>query len=804
METIWQDLRFALRTLRKKPGFALIAVVILGLGIGANSAIFTIVNAVLLRPLPYDHAERLYKLNRIKGHAQLGTRTSPLNFIEWRSQNKTFEYLGGYSTFDFNLSGDAEPEQVTGRLVSDTFFPTLGLKPMLGRNFLPEEDRKGASKVVILSQPVWARRFGSDRSVIGRTITINEQPYTVVGVMPPDIDYPDRESGLWIPFGNAYEDGGRGNFYVDVIGRLKPGVTREQAQADMTVIAARLEAQFPGPNKGAGIGLVPLHQQVTGSIRPLLLILLGAVGFVVLIACANVGNLLLARAAERQRELAIRGALGASRLRIIRQLLSETVVLAFAGGLFGLLIASWTTRVLVRLAPADIPRLREIGIDPRVLLFTLGVALLTCLLCGLAPALQTSRPNLNEVLKEGGRSGSGVGSWLRSGLVVAEIALALVLLIGGGLMVRSLWRLEAVNPGFRTEDIVTFDLTLPSPKYDREKTGLFFQQALERISHLPGVQSVGATTSLPLSRRDNARNFTIEGRIKRSPGDFTMARHRMVSADYFQTLGFQLVKGRLLTAEDLNGSVPVVVINESFAATYFANQDAVGKRIKMGDIEDTEFPWMTVVGVVADIKHNSLDGASQPEFYRPFLHNHDSDNRMAFVVRTAEKPESLVAGIRHEIQTLDRDQPLANVNTMEQLLGRSVASRRFSLTLLASFALLAMLLAGVGIYGVISYTVTQSTREIGIRMALGAQTRDVIKLVIGNGMILTLVGVGLGLAGAFGLTRLMTSLLFGVAPTDAGTFATVSVGLMAVALLACYIPARRATKVDPLVALRYE
>jgi putative ABC transport system permease protein len=805
MDTLLKDLRYVIRNLLKRPGFTVIAVMTLALGIGANSAIFTVVNAVLLRPLPYEHSERLYKLNRVTNQTPLGAPTSPLNFLDWRSRNTTFEYLGGYSgAIDFSFSGGVEPEQIRGMLISDTLFPALGVKPVFGRNFLPEEDRKGANHVVILSHRVWASRFGSDPDVLGRTMTLDARPHTIVGVMPPDFDFPSGEIGLWIPFGDTYEDAGRGNFFVDVVGKLKPGVTREQAQSDMVVIAAGLDRQYPEENNGSRIALVPLHEQVTGKIRPLLLLLLGAVGFVVLIACANVGNLLLARATERRKEIAIRGALGASRSRIVRQLLSESAVLALGGGLLGLVVASWGARALVVIAPADIPRLQEISIDARVLWFTLGVAVLTCLLFGLAPALQTSRLNLTEVLKEGGRSGSGGGSFLRSLLVIAEVALALVLLIGGGLMVRSLWRLQAVNPGFSTENILTFDVALPFAKYTRAQSGQFFQQAIDRISRLPGVQSVGATTALPLSRQDNGRYFTIAGRAGNSPSDYTLARHRQVSEDYFQTLGMQLIKGRLLTASDFNGGAPVVVVNQAFARTFFPSQDPLDQRLKMGETSDSASPWMTVVGVVGDVKHTSLEAEAAPEIYRPFLNNRDTERRMTFAVRTIQKPETLTAAVRQEIQALDHDQPLANISTMDQLLGTSEEKRRFSLALLGVFALTALLLASMGIYGVISYTVSQGTREIGIRMALGAQQGDVLKLVVGRGLVLTLVGIGLGLAGAFTLTRLMAGLLFGVTPTDAATFITFSLSLVIVSLLASYVPARRATKVDPLVALRYE
>jgi putative ABC transport system permease protein len=803
---LWQDLQYGARMLLKQPGFTVVAVLTLALGIGANSALFSVVNAVLLRPLPYQHPERLFKVNRVDvKRPRLGARTSPLNFLDWRSQNQTFEYLGGYTDASaFNLSGGAEPERVAGAMVSDTLFPALGIKPILGRNFLPEEDRMGGNNAVILSHQLWTRRFGDDRNILGQTLTLDSRIYTIVGVMPRGFDFPSKETLLWVPYGFVYEDGGRGNFFVEVIGKIKAGITREQAQADMEAIAARLEQTYPETNADSSIALVPLHEQVTGKIRRTLLLLLGAVGFVLLIACANVANLLLSRAAARQKEMAIRSALGANRFRIVRQLLSESLLLSLLGGACGLLIAYGSVQLLVAISPEDIPRLAEVGIDGRILGFTFALALLTGLLFGLAPALQASKPDLNETLKEGGRSSSGGSSLLRSSLVVAEIALSLVLLIGAGLLARSFEHLLSVNPGFETERILTFDMTLPWAKYDRERSGQFFQQALERLQALPGAQSVGATTALPLSKDNNARYFTIEGRPGNSPRDYTISNHRQVSLSYFQTLGIRLLKGRHLSEQDFTGTAPVVIINQAFARAFFPGQDAIGKRLKMGETSDSPFPWMTVAGIVGDVKHTSLEADARPEIYRPFLRNRDAERKMTFAVRTTQNPAELVAAIRQQIQTLDRDQPIANVATMEQLFDQSVARRRFSLLLLGIFAVTALILASVGIYGVISYTVTQSTREIGIRMALGAEPRDVLKLVVGQGLVLTLIGVAAGAAGAFGLTRLMANLLFDVTPTDPLTFIIVSVLLAAVALFACYIPARRAAKVDPMVALRCE
>jgi len=805
MNTVWQDLRYGLRMLAKYPVFTVVAILTLAFGIGANSALFSVVNAVLLRPLPYENSERLFKVNRVNAKKPgLGMRASPLNFLDMRSQNQSFEYLGGYTdTSKFNLSGGAEPERVPGAMVSDTLFPALGARPAMGRNFLPEEDRKGGPNVVILSHHLWSRRFGANPNVLGQTLTLDSRPCTVVGVMPRDFDFPTKETALWVPYGLIYEDGGRGNFFVDVIGRLKPSVTPEQAQIEMNDIAARLEQQYPEVNTDSRIALEPLHEHVTGKVRRLFLVLFGAVGLVLLIACVNVANLLLARGAGRASEIAIRSALGASRIRIVRQLLSESVLLALAGGLLGLLVAYWSVRALIAISPDDIPRVGEIGVDGYALGFTFVIAFLTGLLFGLAPALQASRSNWNEALKEGGRGATGGGSLLR-GLVVAEISLALALLVGAGLMARSFQRLLAVQPGFRTERILTFDVTLPWAKYDREKAGEFFQQALERIATLPGAQSAGATTALPLSNENNARYFTSEGRVGDSPSDYTLSNHRLVSPGYLQTLGVPLIKGRHLSEQDLNAAASVVMINQAFARAFFAGQEPLGKRLKTGETADSPFPWMTVIGVVGDIKHASLEAEARPEIYRPFLRQIDTERKMTFAVRTAQDPEALISAIRRQIQSLDSNQPIANVSAMERLFDRSVARRRFSLLLFGVFAITALILAAAGVYGVISYTVAQNTREIGVRVALGAQASDMLKLVIGQGMALTLIGVGIGLIVSFALTRLMASLLFGVSETDPLTFALAPLLLAGVALLACWIPARRATKVDPMIALRHE
>lgn len=806
---MWQDFRYAIRTLFQQRNFALPAIVMLALGVGANTAIFSVVNAVLLRPLPYQDAERLMRLNPANTRTgRVGAATSPLNFLDWRSRNQSFEAMGGFlGDVPYHLSVGGEPERVTGAMLSDSLLPTLGVRPALGRNFSPEEDRTGGPNVVLLSHELWTNRFGANPNIVGQTITLSSRAHTVVGVMPPSFAFPNRTTALWVPFGMVYADSGRGNFFVEVIGKRKADVTPAQAQADLSNVATALAREFPQVNTDRGIQLVPWQEEVTGKVRPLLLTLLSAVGFVLLIACANVANLLLARAAGRQKEVAIRSALGASRGRIVQQMLTESLLLSFTGGALGLLLGAWGLKALLALSPPDLPRVEEITLDGSVLLFTLGVTLLTGVLFGLVPALQASRPNLNVVLKEGGRSSSTSSSLLRSGLVVAEVALSLLLLIGAGLLLRSFWRVLSVSPGFTTEKILTFDVALPWQKYTGVKAQQFFQQAQERLRTLPGVQSLGATSALPLTEANNMRYFTVEGRTSNEPRDFTIEYHRFVTTQYFEALGVPLLQGRTFNATDeRTDAAPVVIINQAFARAYFPNQDPLGKRFKMGETAESPYAWMTVVGVVGNIKHASLEATDRPEMFRPYaqMTSRENERKLTFAIRTAQTPEALLPAVRREIQAMDSEQPLANIATMEHLLAQSVARRRFSLLLLGFFAATALALAAIGIYSVMTYTVAQSTREIGIRMALGAQARDVLRLVLGHGLLLTVLGVVIGLAGAWGLTRLMTTLLFNVSATDGWTYAIVAGILLLVAVAACLLPARRAIKVDPMIALRYE
>jgi len=811
METLWHDLRFGIRMLAKSPGFTAVAVIALALGIGTNTAIFSVVNAVLLRPLPYQDPERLlivWANNTREGKPRYPI--SPANFVDLRDQNQAFEQVAAYSTFIGTtvMTGRGEPRGALQSMVSPNLFALLGVDAALGRTFLLEEGQIGRDQVVLLSHGFWQRHLDSDPGIVGKTLTLGGNSYTVVGVMPRGFYFLQREIDLWLPlsFNARYHPSlaitNRGGGGFGVIGRLKPGLTMEQARANLTAIARRLEQQYPEVNKGLGATVLPLHEQVVGEIRQALWVLFGAVGFVLLIACANVATLLLARARSRAKEVAVRAALGAGRLRLVRQLLTESVLLAVVGGGLGLVLSFWGIPLLLAFSPSEIPRQTEIGINAWVLGFTLAVSVLTGVVFGLAPALQASKTDLHETLKEGGRTSAGSARHrLSSLLVVSEIALTLVLLVGAGLFVRSFIRLMRVDPGFNPENLLTMQIAVPQSQNSKVPQMLaYYDELFKRIEALPGVQAVGAATRLPLMPRNGVTStLTIEGRPVPA-AELPEIEFRRASTNYFRAMGIPLLKGRYFTAQDTPQVPPVAIITESAARRFWPNENPVDQHIKT--FSSPNAPWLTIVGVVGDVRHFGLDSDARPEVY--IASGQAPPSGPFMVVRTASDPLKLAAAVRAQVQAMNPDQPTDNIQTMSQVLTASVAQRRFNMLLLGFFAGLALLLAAVGIYGLMSYTVTQRTHEIGIRMALGAQRRDIVRLVVGRGLVLALSGVGVGLAGAFALTHLASRLLFKVSATDPVTFVSISLLLTIVALVACYLPARKATKVDPMVALRYE
>jgi putative ABC transport system permease protein len=800
---LWQDLRFGARMLRKNPGFTLIAVLTLSFGIGANTAIFSIVNAVLLRPFPYEAPERLVNVQE-RFSAPRGITVSYPNFVDWRAQNTAFDFIAAVrQNENFNFTGAGEPERVQGRLVSAEFLSTLGIKPILGRDFLAEDDGPGATPAVILSYGFWQRGFGNDPNIIGKQITLNLQSFTVVGVLPANFQY-GVEAEVTVPIGLSTErfrlrgaDPG-----INVVARLKPNLSLQQAEAELNLIAERLEEQYPQSNKGRRVLLTPLHESLVGNVRQPLLILLGAVGLVLLVACANVANLLLVRSSARQKEMVVRVALGASRATLIRQLLTESVLLAALGAVLGILLAFWGTSLIAAQLPDGIPRLQEAKVDAPVLVFTLAVSLVTGLLFGLAPALQASRPNLTDGLKEGERGSSGNRQRLRSALIIGEVALTLTLLVGAGLLIQSFRRVLEVDPGFNPQNLLTMQVSVNNP--DGQQVANFFEQLQQNVRNLPGVKSVAVSNGLPFGTA-NFPAFIIEGRpeTENKPSGIRYT----VSPDYFQTLGIGLIKGRLFTAVDTRDSQPVIVIDEVLAQRYFPDEDPIGKRLKHGPTT----PSLEIVGVVRHVEPNSLDGQgpAPAQFYTNFNQTPlqalpTGVRRINVLTRTEVEPLSLASAVRGAIAAVNKDQAIFNVRTMEEIVAQSVAPRRFSMLLLAVFAVIALGLASLGIYGMMSYAVAQRRREIGVRMALGAQSRNLLGLVIGQGMKLVLFGVVLGLIASVALTRTIENLLFGVSPTDPLTFATIALLLALTALAACFVPARRAVKVNPIEALRCE
>jgi putative ABC transport system permease protein len=809
METFFQDLRYAARMLIKNPGFSMIAVVALALGIGANTAIFSVVNAVLLRPLPYKNPDRLVTL--WQDHRQQGGPedewASPDNFFDWRDKNQAFDHVTALIGWVPTLTGTGEPEDLTGAAVSHDTFAMLGIEPIQGRSFRPEEDQVGAEKVVVLSHRLWSRRFSADPGVIGRSLTLGGESFTVIGVMPATFTLPIiADVELWRTFRPALGPVtcGRGCVTVRVMARLKPETTIDGARAEMSALAAGLAEQYPDSNSGVGITIIGLKERVVGETKTALIVLLAAVALVLLIACANVANLLLARASVREKEIAVRAALGAGRLRLIRQLLTESVLLGLIGGVLGLLLAFWMVEFLVRLSPDGTPRVNEIGIDAQVLAFTIAIAVLTGLVFGLVPALQSSKPNLNQTLKEGRGAGEATRRRrLRNVLVVAEIALALMLMVGAGLLMKSFYNLIHVDPGFNATNVVTMRVALPRTRYpERHQPAAFFAQLTERVSGLPGVEAAAGISTLPLGGGGTDSDFIIEGRPEAGPGEQQpVAWYSSVTPAYFNAMGVKLIKGRLFTEQDRADSPRAVIIAETMARRYFPGEEPLGKRIgnRSGP---SEILWREIVGVVADVKHFGLETSARPTMYLP--HGQSPARLMILTVRASSDPMNLAAAVRREVTSLDSNLAVSNVRTMEQVVGESVAAPRFTLLLLGIFAGLAMILAAVGIYGVISYSVTQRTHEIGLRMALGAGASDVLKMVVGQGALLALIGVAIGLAGAFGVTRLMSTLLFNVSATDPLTFALIATLLVGVALAASFIPARKAAKVDPMAALRCE
>jgi len=816
MSSLFQEVRYGARMLVKNSGFTAVVVLTLALGIGANTAIFSVINAVLLQPLPFAQSERLVTVWNVNTkQAGDGFSVSYPDFNDWRTQQQSFDGLAAFRTRDLTLTGVGEAIRLRGASATSDLFPMLGVTPRLGRVFTPEEDRAG-NHAAILSDTVWRTRFKGDANIVGRTVSINSQSYTIVGVMPPKFTFPlnaDPAAEMWI--GAAVDNEGRGapltsqrgNHAIEVIGRLKTGVSLAQAQAEMSRLAAGLEKQYPGENPDMGALVVPFFKRVVGDVQQALWLLLGAVGCILLIACGNIANLLLARAVTRQKEVAVRAALGAGRWRVVRQLLVESVLLALLGGVAGLLLAWWGTDALLKLVPGGLPRVAETSLDGRVLGFTLLLSAVTGVLFGLVPALQSSKLDLVTVLKEGGRSGGdgGRGNRIRNTLIVAQMAIAFVLLVCAGLLVGSFWRLQQVNPGFDPKNVLTFRLSLPTTKYaENAQIESFYRQLTERVSVLPGVTTVSGTTVLPLSGQNSGVGFAIEGiptePEKPFPHDSAL---RTVRAGYFNTMGIKMMEGRDFDARDTLMGTQVAIINETLARKHFPGQNPMGRRINPSfGIDERGIQWREIIGIVKDVHHASLSEAAEEEIYVP--HAQAPLSTITMIARTNNDPHNLIASVRREVAALDSELPVFNIRTLEENMTRSVAQPRFNTLLLAVFAGVALLLTAVGLYGVMAYSVTQRTQEIGIRMALGAQTYNVLGLIIRQGMVLALSGVGIGLIGAFALTRLMASFLFGIGATDPLTFAAIGLLLTAVALLACYLPARRAAKVDPMVALRCE
>jgi putative ABC transport system permease protein len=799
------DIRYAIRTMLKTPGFTIIACLALALGIGANTSIFSVVNAVLLKPLPYKDSARLVHVHRMQPPIERAPISRP-DFFEWRDKQEVFSEIGAYHYQTLNLTGTDQAERLSAIQATGNFFALFGVSPAAGRFFDVTDDRPDSNPVVVISNGLWQRRFGGQSNLIGQNITLNGDSYTVIGVAPVSFRFPSRVD-IWKPAVLDKQKSQRGSNYLKVIGRLKDGVSESQAEAQMNQIASALAQQYPANDSNLSVKIVPILEEQVRNLRGVLLILLGAVAFVLLIACANVANLSLARAAARSREFAIRTALGASRLRIVRQLLTESTILALAGGSLGILLSIVGTKLLVSIAPAGLPRINEVGIDLPVLGFTLAISLVTGVIFGLAPALQVSKPDLNNTLKEGSRGSSeGQRTLLRRGLVVVELALSLVLLVSAGLLIGSIKRLTEVSPGFDPTKSLAVDITFPIspvPADDSQAVATqannFLTESRRRIAALPGIQSVGAINDLPLTGRGSVNGgFNIEGQPPFNPGDEPVAEFRQVTPGFFEAIGIPLLRGRTLNELDATKKPENVVVNESFARMYLGDENPLGKRVSALDGQFHE-----VVGVVGDSKQWGLNQKAAPEIYFSFAVTSLSQDA-TIIVRPSGDPATISGAVRSAINDVTREAPITRIRPMNQVVEESMASNRFNMILMTIFAAVALMIASIGLYGVISYSVSQRTHEIGIRMALGASRRSVLSLVLRNGMTLAGIGVGLGVVVALGLTRLMSSLLFGVSPTDPFTFISISLVLFGIALVACFVPAQRATKVDPIVALRYE
>jgi putative ABC transport system permease protein len=806
-----QDLRYGFRTLLKHPGFTAVAVLTLALGIGANTAIFSVVHAVVLRPLPFPEPDRLvmvWEADKSGADSNMGYST----FADWRNQNHSFEAMSALGDWSPTLSGAGEPQALNGQRVTSDFFRVLQVKPMLGRDFTDEDDRPNAPRVAIISYDLWQRSFGRDTGLLGKSILLSGIERTLIGVMPPDfqplLNPNNKRVDVWRPLGYAgeAEPACRSCRHLRTIARIRPGVSIAQAQAELATIHQRIQQDHPSDYSSSGISLKPLHQQFAGTAQPVLLLLFGAVGFVMLIVCANVANLMLARTASRKKELALRQALGASRSRILKQILTESALLAILGGSLGVLLAMFATKWLVSLAPGDIPRIEQVGLDPVVLAFALGLSLLTSILFGLIPALAAAKTDLQRDLKPGSRGSFGLPNrWLHHALVVTDVALAMVLLAGAGLMFKSMARLLSVPSGVSPENVLTMKLSLFGSEYSgtdaNARVLATFHQALERISSLPGVNLAGVVSQLPLGGDFDMYGVQIKDKPVANPEDAPGAFRYGVTPGYIEAMGIPVRRGRTITAQDQEKAQPVVLINELFANRIWPGEDPLGKIVQIGG---PKRPWRTVVGVVGDVRHEGLDGPQKLQIYVPEAQWFDPDSDMTLVIRTNGNPTALAAAAREALWSVSRNVRITEVASMDKVIGASVAQRRFPMMMLGLFATAALFLAALGLYGVMAYAVTQRTPELGVRIALGARPREVLRLVLSQGLYLVGIGLAVGLLGALALRSLIKGLLFNVQASDPATLVPVAVVLVVVALLACWIPARRATKVDPLVALRYE